>query len=189
MRAVHITRFGCPEVLDIVDLPDPTPSEGQKLYEVSSVGVNFADTHHPVPREVHQPRQYPRPSSPQDSRPDPHRSHRRGGSVHPSDTRPREGLRGGGPGALSSRGPVTPHATGVQVHPPRRGRKGWPAARPEWSSRRPGYQLTGVHGESGAGRRVTARPSRRTTAAACAPALRRPVPARTGCGRTRLRRA
>ena len=45
MRAVQITRFGGPEVMDIVDLPDPTPAEGQKLYEVSSAGVNFADTH------------------------------------------------------------------------------------------------------------------------------------------------
>ena len=46
MRAVQITRFGGPEVMDVVDLPDPTPSEGQQLYEVSSSGVNFADTHH-----------------------------------------------------------------------------------------------------------------------------------------------
>jgi NADPH:quinone reductase-like Zn-dependent oxidoreductase len=46
MRAVQITRFGGPEVMDIVDLPDPVPGEGQRLYEVSSAGVNFADTHH-----------------------------------------------------------------------------------------------------------------------------------------------
>jgi NADPH2:quinone reductase len=45
MRAVQITRFGGPEVMDIVDLPDPTPGPGQQLYEVSSAGVNFADTH------------------------------------------------------------------------------------------------------------------------------------------------
>jgi NADPH:quinone reductase-like Zn-dependent oxidoreductase len=45
MRAVQITRFGGPEVLDVVDLPDPVPGEGQQLYEVSSAGVNFADTH------------------------------------------------------------------------------------------------------------------------------------------------
>jgi NADPH2:quinone reductase len=46
MRAVQITRFGGPEVMNIVDLPEPAPGEGQKLYEVSSAGVNFADTHH-----------------------------------------------------------------------------------------------------------------------------------------------
>jgi NADPH:quinone reductase-like Zn-dependent oxidoreductase len=45
MRAVLITEFGGPEVLDIVDLPDPVPGPGQQLYEVSSAGVNFADTH------------------------------------------------------------------------------------------------------------------------------------------------
>jgi hypothetical protein len=46
MRAVQITRFGGPEVLDIVDLPEPTPGPGQKLYDVSTAGVNYADTHH-----------------------------------------------------------------------------------------------------------------------------------------------
>jgi NADPH:quinone reductase-like Zn-dependent oxidoreductase len=46
MRAVQITRFGGPEVLDLVDLPDPTPGDGEQLYKVSASGVNFADTHH-----------------------------------------------------------------------------------------------------------------------------------------------
>jgi NADPH:quinone reductase len=45
MRAVQITRFGGPEVLDVVDLPDPVTGDGEVLYEVSSAGVNFADTH------------------------------------------------------------------------------------------------------------------------------------------------
>ena len=45
MRAVQITRFGGPEVLDIVELPDPVPGEGEQLYEVSAAGINFADTH------------------------------------------------------------------------------------------------------------------------------------------------
>ncbi|GAA4316028.1 quinone oxidoreductase family protein [Klenkia terrae] len=45
MRAVQITRFGGPEVLDVVDLPDPTPADGQQLYRVSAAGVNYADTH------------------------------------------------------------------------------------------------------------------------------------------------
>jgi NADPH2:quinone reductase len=45
MRAVQITRFGGPEVLDVVELADPTPGEGQELYEVSTAGVNYADTH------------------------------------------------------------------------------------------------------------------------------------------------
>jgi NADPH2:quinone reductase len=45
MRAVQITRFGGPEVMDVVDLPDPVPGDGEQLYEISSSGVNFADTH------------------------------------------------------------------------------------------------------------------------------------------------
>ena len=45
MRAVQITRFGGPEVLDVVDIPEPEAGPGQKLYEVSAAGVNFADTH------------------------------------------------------------------------------------------------------------------------------------------------
>jgi NADPH:quinone reductase-like Zn-dependent oxidoreductase len=47
MRAVQITRFGGPEVLDVVDVPEPTPGDGQQLYDVSTAGVNLADTHHP----------------------------------------------------------------------------------------------------------------------------------------------
>ena len=46
MRAVQSTRFGGPEVMDVVDLPDPVPGDGQQLYEVSAAGVNYADTHH-----------------------------------------------------------------------------------------------------------------------------------------------
>ena len=45
MRAVQITRFGGPEVMDVVDLPDPVPGDGETLFDVSSSGVNFADTH------------------------------------------------------------------------------------------------------------------------------------------------
>jgi NADPH2:quinone reductase len=45
MRAVQITRFGGPEVMDVVDLPDPVPGDGQQLYEVRAAGVNYADTH------------------------------------------------------------------------------------------------------------------------------------------------
>ena len=50
MRAVQITRFGGPEVLDIVDVPEPSPGPGQQLYDVSTAGLNFADTHHRLSR-------------------------------------------------------------------------------------------------------------------------------------------
>ena len=48
MRAVQITRSGGPEVLDVVDLPDPVPRDGEQLYDLTARGVNCADTHHGV---------------------------------------------------------------------------------------------------------------------------------------------
>jgi hypothetical protein len=50
--AVQITRFGSPEVLDIVDIPEPVPGPGQPRYDVSTAGVNYADTHHRLSGEV-----------------------------------------------------------------------------------------------------------------------------------------
>ncbi|WP_232796993.1 hypothetical protein [Blastococcus atacamensis] len=47
MRAVQITRFGGPEVLKVVDLPEPEAGDGQKLYAVTTAGINYADRHHP----------------------------------------------------------------------------------------------------------------------------------------------
>ena len=45
MRAIQITEFGGPEVLKLVDLPDPEVPEGFELIDVRSAGVNYADTH------------------------------------------------------------------------------------------------------------------------------------------------
>jgi NADPH2:quinone reductase len=45
MRAVQIDEFGGPEVLQVVDVPKPSPGEGEVLIEVSVAGMNFADTH------------------------------------------------------------------------------------------------------------------------------------------------
>ena len=52
MRAVQITRFGGLEVLEVVDVPEPVPGDGQQLYDVSTAGVNYADTHHDLSSEV-----------------------------------------------------------------------------------------------------------------------------------------
>ncbi|SOD98696.1 Zn-dependent oxidoreductase [Blastococcus haudaquaticus] len=41
---MQINRFGGPEVLDVVDVPEPEAGPGQ-LYDVSTAGVNYADTH------------------------------------------------------------------------------------------------------------------------------------------------
>jgi NADPH:quinone reductase len=45
MRAVQIDEFGGPEVLKVVDVPEPEPGEGEVLIKVSRAGMNFADTH------------------------------------------------------------------------------------------------------------------------------------------------
>ena len=43
---MRIHRVGGPEVLDVVDLRDPVPSDGEQLFDVSTAGVDHADTHH-----------------------------------------------------------------------------------------------------------------------------------------------
>ncbi len=45
VRAVQITRFGGPEVLEAVDLDPPAAREDRLLVDVDSAGVNYADTH------------------------------------------------------------------------------------------------------------------------------------------------
>ncbi len=45
MRAVQITEFGGPEVLTVVDVPEPEADEGRTLHDVSAAGINYADTH------------------------------------------------------------------------------------------------------------------------------------------------
>lgn len=45
MRATVITTSGGPEVLQIQDVPDPVPGEGEILIRVRAFGVNHAETH------------------------------------------------------------------------------------------------------------------------------------------------
>jgi NADPH2:quinone reductase len=45
VRAIQITTYGGPEVLELVDLPEPTPVDGFDLVDVTAAGVNYADTH------------------------------------------------------------------------------------------------------------------------------------------------
>jgi NADPH2:quinone reductase len=44
MRQVQFSRFGGPEVLEVVEKPTPIPSRGQVLVRVRAAGVNFAET-------------------------------------------------------------------------------------------------------------------------------------------------
>src|SRR3954471_17996681 len=43
MKAVRFNQFGGPEVLEIVDLPDPHPGPGQVRIAVRAAGVNASD--------------------------------------------------------------------------------------------------------------------------------------------------
>src|SRR6267378_6826749 len=45
MRAIQMSEFGGPEVLRVVDLPDPQPGPEEVLIRVTRAGINFADTH------------------------------------------------------------------------------------------------------------------------------------------------
>jgi NADPH:quinone reductase len=44
MKAIQVDEFGGSEVLTLVEVERPSPSEGEVLVEVRSVGVNYADT-------------------------------------------------------------------------------------------------------------------------------------------------
>lgn len=45
MKAIQIAKTGGPEVLEVVELPVPTPGAGQVLVRVEASGVNFIDTY------------------------------------------------------------------------------------------------------------------------------------------------
>src|SRR5580704_11239892 len=45
MRAIQMTEFGGPEVLQLAELPTPRAGRGEVLIRVARAGVNFADTH------------------------------------------------------------------------------------------------------------------------------------------------
>jgi len=45
MKAIKITEFGGPEVMQYLDVPEPTPKDGEVILEVTGIGINYADTH------------------------------------------------------------------------------------------------------------------------------------------------
>jgi NADPH:quinone reductase len=45
VRAIQIESNGGPDVLDLQDVDDPTPSPGEVVVEVAAAGVNFIDTY------------------------------------------------------------------------------------------------------------------------------------------------
>ncbi len=45
MKAIQVNRFGGPEVMEYVDVADPSPKPNEELIVVTSIGINYADTH------------------------------------------------------------------------------------------------------------------------------------------------
>ena len=45
MKAIQINEFGGPEVMKLVEIPDPIPTDGEVILDVTAIGINYADTH------------------------------------------------------------------------------------------------------------------------------------------------
>jgi NADPH2:quinone reductase len=45
MKAIQVQRFGGPEVMVLLDLPEPSPGPGQVRIQQSAIGVNFIDVY------------------------------------------------------------------------------------------------------------------------------------------------
>jgi NADPH2:quinone reductase len=45
MRAIQMSKFGGPEVLELTELPTPEPGREEALIRVTRAGLNFGDTH------------------------------------------------------------------------------------------------------------------------------------------------
>lgn len=45
MKAIRVHKFGGPDVLQLEEVPDPKPKEGQALVRIHAVGVNPVDTY------------------------------------------------------------------------------------------------------------------------------------------------
>jgi NADPH2:quinone reductase len=45
VKAIQIKEFGGPEVMELAEVPDPEPADGEVVVDVARAGINFADTH------------------------------------------------------------------------------------------------------------------------------------------------
>ncbi|MDN3922685.1 quinone oxidoreductase family protein [Roseateles violae] len=45
MKALTFSRFGGPDVLEYIEVPDPRPAPGQALLRLQAIGLNFADVY------------------------------------------------------------------------------------------------------------------------------------------------
>ena len=54
MKAIRVEQFGGPEVLKLMEMPDPETNEGQLLVQIKATGLNFIETYqrsgaYPIP--------------------------------------------------------------------------------------------------------------------------------------------
>lgn len=56
MKAIQVAQVGGPEVLSLVDLPEPTPKPNEAVVEIKAAGINFIDVYF---REGRYPTQLP----------------------------------------------------------------------------------------------------------------------------------
>ena len=56
MRAIQIRNTGGPEVLDLLDIAEPSMSEDDALIDISLAGINYIDIYH---REGRYPKPLP----------------------------------------------------------------------------------------------------------------------------------
>src|ERR1700746_2984965 len=45
MKAIHVTRCGSPEVMEVVEAPTPVPGPKQALVKIEASGVNVIDVY------------------------------------------------------------------------------------------------------------------------------------------------
>ncbi len=45
MKAIRVTQFGDPEVLQLTEVPDPVPGSGQVVVQIKAAGINPVDTY------------------------------------------------------------------------------------------------------------------------------------------------
>jgi NADPH2:quinone reductase len=57
MKAIRVHQFGPPHVLQLEDLPDPTPAAGQVVIKVEAIGVNPVETY--IRAGTYGPRPFP----------------------------------------------------------------------------------------------------------------------------------
>jgi NADPH:quinone reductase len=46
MKAIRVSRTGGPEVLQLEDVPDPSPGPGEAVVRLEAIGVNFVEIYH-----------------------------------------------------------------------------------------------------------------------------------------------